>query len=116
MRVERGSITAEWALTIPAVLVALSVIVVSSQLLVQQRRLDSLTADAVRLMGLGISPAEAQHRVMTQSHTELSFQVDVDELTSVVCVTTREPAIARWPISGEVLTSTHCGLYVPSSQ
>lgn len=113
MRAERGSIAAEWAIALPATLAVVSVLFVSSQLVAQQRRLDSLTADAVRLIGLGLSPAEAQRKVMTASDTAIEFRVDVDASSAIVCVTAREVPLSRAFVGVEALEATHCGLYVP---
>ena len=114
MRAERGSIAAEWAIALPAALTMLSVLFVSSHSLAQQRRLDSLTADAVRLIGLGVPAIEAQRRVMMASDTEIELQVEVDVPSSIVCVTAREVPHSRTFVGAGPLEATHCGLYVPT--
>ena len=53
------AITAEWALTLPAVVTVFLLLLGSSQLITQQRRLQSLSADATRLTVMAIAMTAA---------------------------------------------------------
>ena len=110
-RAERGSVTAEWALALPAVMVALAVVLSTAQVISASSLLDSETADAQRLIGLGVEVADAQRRLHTGYGVGSTWRVSQPSLDGMVCVTlTREhPVLAGWGPALE-LQSTRCGL------
>ena len=56
---ERGSVTAEFAVALPAIALVLAACLASVQLAAQQVRLTDAAADAARALGRGESEAEA---------------------------------------------------------
>jgi len=112
----RGAITAEWALTLPAVVTVFLVLVGSSQLITQQRRLQSLSADATRLIGLGVSVPDAHQQVNQATGADVHLDVSFKHDNTVVCVEARESLETRWWAIVESLSATHCGLYAPARE
>lgn len=110
-RAESGSVTAEWALALPAVTVALAVVVSAAGLISASSRLDSEAADAQRLIGLGVEVGDAQKRLHIGYGIGSTWTVSRPSSEPIVCVTlTREhPVLAGWGPSVE-LESTRCGL------
>lgn len=82
---ERGSITAEFAITVPAVLVVLAVIVGGVQLAGQQAGLTALAGDLARLEARGDSALAAARR---QNFTGNPV-IERRETGGVLCVTAR---------------------------
>ena len=56
---DRGSVTAEFAVALPAIALVLAACLASVQLIAQQVRLTDAAADAARALGRGESTAEA---------------------------------------------------------
>lgn len=112
----RGTITAEWALTLPAVMTVFLVLLGSAQLITRQGRLDSLSADAARLIGLGVSVPDAHQRVNQAAGAEVHLDVSYEHDNTVVCVQAREPLEPRWWAIVENLSATHCSLYAPAPE
>jgi len=87
-----------------------------SQLITEQRRMESLSADAARLIGLGVSVPDTQQRVKQVAGTEVHLDVSFEHDNTVVCVKARESLEPRWWTVVENLSATHCGLHVPAPE
>ncbi|MGV8970283.1 MAG: TadE family type IV pilus minor pilin [Microbacteriaceae bacterium] len=88
-KLERGSVAAEFAAVIPAVILILAFGLTSMQLVGQQVRLQDAAADAARILGRGDSPAlatEVARRVSADARIEVSHP------SGLVCVTVAVPA------------------------
>lgn len=110
-RAERGSVTAEWALALPAVMVALGVVVSSGHAVSASGLLASETADAQRLVGLGIPLTDAQARIANAYGDGVRWQISRDSESSLVCVTlTRDHTLINGFGPSLELRSTRCGL------
>ena len=81
---ERGSVTAEFAVALPAIAVVLAACLGSVQLAAQQVRLTDAAADAARALGRGESAAEAA-AIADRVSGGAALQVSHDE--PFVCVT-----------------------------
>lgn len=110
-RADSGSVTAEWALALPVVTVALAVVVSATQLISASSLLDSEAADAQRLIGLGVDVGDAQSRLQIGYGVGSTWTVSRPSPEAIVCVTlTREhPTLAGLGPAVE-LESTRCGL------
>ena len=110
-RADSGSVTAEWALALPAVTVALAVVVSVAQLLSASSLLDSEAADAQRLIGLGVDAGDAQSRLHIGYGVGSTWTVSRPGTQAIVCVTLRRehPMLAGLGPDVE-LESTRCGL------
>jgi Flp pilus assembly protein TadG len=86
---ERGSVAAEFAAVIPAVILILVFGLTSLQLAGQQVRLQDAAADAARILGRGDSPAlaaEVAHRAAAGA------RISTTRPSGLVCVTLAAPA------------------------
>lgn len=63
---DRGSVTAEWALVLPAVVLVLAAVLSSVGVMVQQSRVDGVAADAARLASVGYSSSSITDHVVTR--------------------------------------------------
>ena len=110
-RADSGSVTAEWALALPVVTVALAVVVSAAELISASSLLDSEAADAQRLIGLGVDVGDAQSRLHIGYGVGSTWAVSRPSPEAIVCVTlTREhPTLAGLGPAVE-LESTRCGL------
>lgn len=94
---DRGSVTAEWALVLPAVVLVLGAVLSSVGVMVQQSRLDGVAADAARLASLGHSPAAITAHVGDQlGHSATVSLQSVSEGISVCAVV---EAMSTGPLS-----------------
>lgn len=110
-RAERGSVTAEWALALPAVAVALAVVVSTAQVISASSLLGSETADAQRLIGLGLDLGDAQRRLHAGYGVGSTWRVSRPSPEAIVCVTlTREHPLLAGLGPALELESTRCGL------
>jgi len=88
----------------------------SAQLITRQGRLDSLSADAARLIGLGVSVPDAHQRVNQAAGAEVHLDVSYEHDNTVVCGQAREPLEPRWWAIVANLSATHCSLYAPAPE
>lgn len=86
---ERGSVTAELAVALPAVALVLAVCLAAVMLVAQQVRLTDAAADAARSLGRGESNAEAQAIAGRVAGGGVQLTSLVDDL--FVCATLRAP-------------------------
>lgn len=112
---DRGAIVAEWVITLPAIGVALAVIVGGISLTVDRGRLHHAAADAQRIYSYGGSLAEMTshvHSVLRSS--DASVSVGEGPALHTSCVTVVRPS-ASWV--GDLVAlpreATSCGLVVP---
>ncbi|MDR9396076.1 TadE/TadG family type IV pilus assembly protein [Pontimonas sp.] len=63
---DRGGITAEWALVLPAVILVFAAVLSAVGVMVQQSRLDAVAADAARLASIGYSSPSITEHVVDQ--------------------------------------------------
>lgn len=113
----RGSITAEWALTLPGVMIALAVVLSGISVVVDQNRLHHAAADGVRLLSLGIEESRmVQHVTELVGSTGLSVQVSRDPERSLACVVVsrgeREGLPGLFAVAHEARS---CGLVVDTA-
>lgn len=107
-RRERGSVTAEFAAVVPAVVLVLVCCLGAVQLAGQRLRLQDAAADAARILARGDSAVRQAHALMAGS---VLTRRDSDGL---VCATLRAPAAVAGGLLGPVtLTATSCALAVP---
>jgi anaerobic selenocysteine-containing dehydrogenase len=111
----RGAIVAEWVITLPAIGVALAVIVGGISLTVDRGRLHHAAADAQRIHSYGGSQAEMTTHVQSVlQSSDASVSVGEGPAPHTSCVTVARP-IASWV--GDLLAlpreATSCGLVVP---
>jgi hypothetical protein len=103
-RAERGSVTAEFAAVMPAVVLVLVVALASMQLAGEQLRLQSAAGDAARLAGRGAGgELAALQRVSPGAHLA---QTDNGDL---VCIHADAPA-GIGILAGLTLAATSCAL------
>ena len=81
---DRGSVTAEFAVALPAIALVLAVCLASVQLVAEQVRLTDAAADAARAMGRGESEASAG-AIADRIAGDAALAVSVEE--PFVCVT-----------------------------
>ena len=107
----RGSITAEWVLTLPAVMLVVGVLLGGISLALDQSRLHSAATDAVRLASLGAETEEIRSHVH-QIVGDAEVSLVIDEAHHTVCAALRRSAPPIWhqllPVPDEVRS---CGLY-----
>jgi hypothetical protein len=104
IRAERGSVTAEFAAVVPAVILVLLVALASMQLAGEQLRLQSAAGDAARLAGRGDGGGlAAVQRVSPGASLAQSNDGDL------VCVRAEAPA-AIGILAGMKLAATSCAL------
>jgi hypothetical protein len=112
---DRGAVTAELALTVPAIGLALAIVLGGIGLTIDRGRLAQAAADGQRVHSYGGSPADVTdyvHRVLRTS--EASVTITDGQGEHVSCVTVVRPGFS-WV--GELFAiareATSCGLVVP---
>jgi hypothetical protein len=105
---ERGTVTAEFATVVPAVVLVLVCCLGAVQVAGQRLRLQDAAADAARILARGDPAAEHARALVTGS---VLTRRDGD---GMVCATLRAPAAVAGGLLGAVtLTATSCALAVP---
>ncbi|WP_104913011.1 TadE/TadG family type IV pilus assembly protein [Pontimonas salivibrio] len=94
---DRGSVTAEWALVLPAVVLVLAAVLSSVGVMVQQSRLDGVAADAARLASLGHSAALIAGHVGDQLGEEATVSLQSASEGISVCAVVE--AMSSGPLS-----------------
>jgi hypothetical protein len=111
----RGAITAEWALTLPAVGLTLAIVLGGISLTIDHGRLTHAAADGQRVLSYGGTPTEVAdyvHRVLRSTAPTVTISTGGGE--HVGCVTVRRPE-SSW-LGGLLAVdreATSCGLVVP---
>jgi Flp pilus assembly protein TadG len=101
---DRGSVTAEFAAVLPAVVLVLAVALGAMQLAGEQLRLQGATADAARLLGRGDPGATARvQQVAVDAQLSESRQGDL------VCAEARAP-VSLGILIGITLSASACAL------
>lgn len=102
---DRGSVTAEFAVALPAVVLVLALGVSALSAAGRQVRLQDAAADAARLVGRGEDPARAGSAVAA---AVTGAAADVEFRGELVCVHASAPAATLpWP---QHLTASSCAL------
>lgn len=105
---EGGSVTAEFAAVIPAVILILAFGLTSLQLAGQQVRLQDAAADAARILGRGDSPALA---TSVARRAAAGARITTSHPSGLVCATVRAPAPSPvGTVLGLTLAATSCAL------
>lgn len=113
---DTGSITAEWALTLPAVVIAFGMILFGASAFVSQSRLDHAAADASRMSSLGAPAPELQQHVTQLLGRGVSLGLRSGSRPDLICV-----ELSWAPQAGVVglirpqLQSTSCALAPPAT-
>lgn len=100
---ERGSVAAEFAVALPAIMLVLLLGVGTLGALAQQVRLQDAAADAARLASRG----EADYRVEEAAEAAGAMGAAIEHRADLVCVTTSGFAPGRL---GRVLQASSCAL------
>ena len=103
-RDERGSVTAEFAVALPAVVLVLGLALAAMQLVGEQLRLQSAVADVVRVLGRGEGATLADLQQAAPGAT-----LTTTHPGDLVCARARAPA-ALGILSGIQLTASACAL------
>lgn len=106
LRGSQGSVTAEFAAAIPAVVLVLAACLGSIQVAGQQLRLQDAAADAARIVARGEPGSAAGHVGRLVPGASLT----VGERGQLVCVTASAGAAASGPLAALVLTASSCAL------
>jgi Flp pilus assembly protein TadG len=104
VRGDRGSVTAEFAVALPAVVLVLGLALAAMQLVGEQLRLQSAVADAARVLGRGEAGALGALQRVAPGATLVTTHPD-----GLVCARARAPA-ALGVIVGIELTASACAL------
>jgi Flp pilus assembly protein TadG len=105
---ERGTVTAEFATVVPAVILVLVCCLGAVHLAGQRLRLQDAAADAARILARGDPAVQRAEALMAGS---VLSRRDSD---GMVCATLRAPAAVAGGLLGDVtLTATSCALAVP---
>lgn len=113
MRARQGSITAEWALALPAVMVVLALVLGGIRLGLTQSRLDHVAADAVRMASLGASDSEVRYFITTQWPTQPVITILRDHSLHRVCVDLSSHGVTLTQVELIELESRMCALLLP---
>lgn len=108
---DRGSVTAEWALVLPAVVLVLGAVLSSVGVMVQQSRLDGLAADAARLASVGHSASSITDHVVAQlGHDATVSLQSASEGISVCAVVSAESSGPLSMVQGFDMKGMACAL------
>lgn len=100
---DRGSVTAEFAVVLPAIVLVLLLGVGALGAGARQVRLQDAAADAARLVARGEDPGRAHAVVGSAGGT-----ADIEPRGDLVCVTARAPSVPALPLPP--LSATSCAL------
>jgi Flp pilus assembly protein TadG len=104
---EHGSVTAEFAALVPAVLLVLAFGMGGLEVVVQQVRVTDAAADAARSLARGDGAGAAQSRVETSAGAS---GVSVDDVSGFVCVTVSQRASGPLSLAGLTVEGKGCAL------
>lgn len=114
-RADRGAVTAEVALTLPAIGLVLAIVLVGMGLTIDRGRLAQAAADGQRVHSYGGSSGEVAdyvHRVLGASDATVTITEGLGEHVS--CVTVMRPGFfSLGGLFAEAREATSCGLVVP---
>ena len=105
-------VTAEWAIALPAVILTASVLFGAIGIVLERARLDQAAADAVRMMGLGVTSAEAITHAERVIGGRLEATVSVDSAASLVCVELVRGHASRGVMTLVEAVGKACGLWL----
>jgi Flp pilus assembly protein TadG len=103
-RAERGSVTAEFAVILPAVLLILVAVLAAMQVAGEQLRLQAATSDAARLFARADPRASARVADAVPGAT-----VSIRRDAGLICADARAPT-SLGMLSGLTLTASSCAL------
>ncbi|MEX2441085.1 MAG: TadE/TadG family type IV pilus assembly protein [Pontimonas sp.] len=108
---DRGSVTAEWALALPAVVLVLGAVLSSVGVVVQQSAVDAVAADAARLASVGYSPSSITDHVVTQlgHQATVSLRTTSEGISICAVVSTAASGIASM-VQDLTVQGTACAL------
>jgi hypothetical protein len=104
IRGERGSVTAEFAAVLPAIVLVLVIALWALQLAGEELRLQSAAGDAARLLGRGAPGATA-----VIGRVAAGARFDQTDEANLVCVNATAPATLGI-LAGFTLSATSCAL------
>lgn len=104
---EAGTVTAEFAAIVPAVLLVLAFCLGAVQVVVQQARLTDAAADGARSIARGDLAGTAHANMLTAVG---SATVSVDRRIDLVCVTATQRAAGPASLTGVRVTGRGCAL------
>ena len=104
---ERGSVTAEFAAVVPAVLLVLAFGLGAIEVVVQQARLTDAAADGARSLARGDGDGPARSRMSTAVG---SASVSVGRSDDFVCVTLEQRAAGPAAVTGLTVRGRGCAL------
>lgn len=107
LRGERGSVTAEFAAIVPAVLLVLAFALGAIEVVVQQARLTDAAADAARSVSRGDADGAMRARA---SATVGDATVSVSATADVVCVSLTQSAVGPAALTGLSVQGRGCAL------
>ncbi len=110
-----GAVSAEWALTLPAVMVALAVVLGGIGVGIDRGRLLQAAADGQRVLAYGGSVDEAtSHIHQLLSSADPIITVEDGPAPHITCVRVTRPQHRVWSsVVGSDRTAVSCGLQVP---
>lgn len=106
-RADTGSVTAEFAAIVPAILLVLTFCLGAVQVVVQQARLTDAAADGARSIARGDAVGTADGNMIAAVG---SASVSVDRSGDYVCVTARQGAAGPASLTGMSVTGKGCAL------
>jgi Flp pilus assembly protein TadG len=104
---ERGSVTAEFAAVIPAVLLVLAFGLGAIEVVVQQARLTDAAADGARSLARGDASGTMQARM---SEAVGAAEVHVRRADDFVCLSLAQPAVGPAALTGLTVHGAGCAL------
>jgi Flp pilus assembly protein TadG len=105
---ERGSVTAEFAVLVPGVLLVLACCLAAVQVVGQQVRLTDAAADGARSLARGDDSGSAHARVQ---HSVGAASISDQHSGDYVCIAVSQPAsFAPAALAGVTLTAHSCAL------
>lgn len=108
----RGSITAEWALALPAVMLTLWLILAALSVNLEQARLSQASADGARLAGLGASDTDVSSHISQLTTPDIRIEVQRSPESHQVCVSVWRDQAPAWRNAFPVHAhSRSCALY-----
>lgn len=111
LQARRGSVTAEWALALPAVTIVVWLILAGLSVAIDQSRVQHAAADAARLLSLGVSDTETQARTLSHLGDDYRLDVTVDPTAHQVCALVERTLTPAWrQLLPVIPQSTHCAL------
>ena len=113
MQANRGSITAEWALALPAVMLVSGAVITGIGVGLDQASLHQAAADAARAASFGLTDADVFSRIRVTQGPEVSVDITRDATSHIVCVELAGPSRSAVAIDLLHPSSTMCALLPP---